>query len=96
MSSYIVLLSNDLDERNHFLTCSRIEPAGGFIEEQQLWTSNQLTCDTDAALLAPADTFTNGSADKRMLLLSKAERIEQAIDSAHTIRFRQAAIHNMS
>lgn len=93
--TYVVLLSDVLDEGNNLLTCRGIETAGWFVEEQQLWAGNQLTGDTDAALLASAYTFTNGSADECMLLFPEAEGIEKAVDSAHAIRPRQASTQNI-
>lgn len=93
--TYVVLLSDVLDEGNNLLTCGGIKTAGWFVEEQQLRAGNQLTCDTDAALLASADTFTNWSADKCMLLFPEAERIEKTVNSTHAIGLRQASTQKM-
>lgn len=61
-------------------TCRRVETAGGFVKEKNLWTGNELACDPDAAFLPARDTFPDWRANESVRLFSQTEGLKETIN----------------
>lgn len=91
MYTYVISSRYLLDERDDLITCSRIEAASRFVEEQKLGSSNELTGNTDTAFLAATDAFANWSANDRVCLILQTKRIEKSVDPQSSLRLAQGA-----
>lgn len=75
-STYVILLGNALNKRDHLQTSCRIKSAYRFVEEQQLRARDQLTSDTNTTFLASTNALSNRGSNQSMLLFSEAKRVK--------------------
>ena len=67
---------------NDLQASHRIESAGGFVQEEDIWCGDQLACDADTSLLASGYALADRCADQGVSLLLETETIDQGLDSA--------------
>lgn len=87
----VILFGYLLDEGNNLPTRSRVKATCGLVQEENLGSSNKLTSNTDPSLLSSTDTFSNGSSNNSICLLSETERLDKSINSSHSFGLRQSA-----
>lgn len=77
--------------RDDLVTGSRVQPARGFIQEQDLGTCDELTRDADPSLLTTTDTLSDWGPNQCVCLILDTERFQQGPDTIHALLFRHRA-----
>jgi len=80
-----VFLSHILDERDNLESSGRIETRSGLIEEEDLGASDELSSDTDTALLTTGDTLSYRCTDQCVSLTVESERVDECLDAGDTL-----------
>jgi hypothetical protein len=88
----IISLRYFLYKGNNFETSRRVETASRFIQEEDLWGSDELTRDTNTAFLSTTNAFSDWSTNDTVCLLSQTKGFNKSIDSSHSFRLRQCAV----
>lgn len=91
VSTHSGLASNVTNERHHFMTGGRIQPAGRLVQVEDLRSCNELGGDADSPLLTARDALLDGSADEGVLLLGQTKRIDQFRNATASLGFGDAA-----
>jgi len=78
----LVFLSILFQQGDDFQASHRVESAGGFVQEEDIWCGDQLACDADTSLLASRYALADRCADQGVSLLFETETIDQGLDSA--------------
>jgi len=87
----IIPLGYFLYEGYNLETSCGVETAGGFVQEQDFGSSNELACNTDSAFLSATDTFPNRGSDNTIRLLSQTKGLDKSINPSHPFRLCQGA-----
>jgi hypothetical protein len=77
-----VLASDLLDIADDFQAQGRVQPARGFVEEQDLWVGDETARDAQPLLLSTAEALLDGCADDGVSLGLEAEACNEVIDAA--------------
>lgn len=87
-----MLLCDVLQILDNFETGSRVQTAGRFIEEKNLWSGDQKTGDTQPTLLTTTDALSDRSTDNKVGLVTKTERGKEFIDPSRSLLARHGTV----
>lgn len=71
-------------EGDNLEASSRIKSAGRLIQEENLGSSDELTCNTNSPFLSTADSLPDRSANDAVRLPSQTEGFDKSINSSHS------------
>jgi hypothetical protein len=78
--------------RDDLVTGSRVQPARGFIQEQDLGAGDELTRNADTSLLTTTDSLSDWGSNQCVCLILDTERFQQGPDTIHALLLRHGAI----
>jgi len=82
----VVFLCDILDERYDLEGCGRVQTGGWLVQEEQLWTCDELSGDTDTTLLTTGDTLTDRCTDQVVGLVLKTKGSGKGFDTLDALK----------